>query len=362
MQAGSDAMELMDLMAEPSFCVCSGRITKVNAAAAALLLEPGMDILPLLSTGTEEYASFSGGCLHLSLMIQEQPFSARVRRIREMDIFQLEPRGEDPRLQALALAARNLRAPLSGAMICADRLFAELDIADDPVKEELAARISQSLFQLMRAVGNMSDAGQSLQESRSAMEYREIGSVIDEIMDKAQALVQKTGITLRYTGLAAPVHTMVDAVRLERAIMNLISNSLKFTPRGGRIAASLSCRKNRLYFSISDNGEGIPRPLEGQVFSSYCREPQIEDGRLGIGLGMVLVCSTATQHGGTVLVDHPDSAGTRVTLSIAVRTPPGDRIQSPRLRVDYAGELDHALIELSNVLPAELYGPQKQKD
>ena len=39
MQAGSDAMELMDLMAEPSFCVCSGRITKVNAAAAALLLE-----------------------------------------------------------------------------------------------------------------------------------------------------------------------------------------------------------------------------------------------------------------------------------------------------------------------------------
>ena len=69
---------------------------------------------------------------------------------------------------------------------------------------------------------------------------------------------------------------------------------------------------------------------------------------------MVLIRSTAAVHGGTVLVDHPDGVGTRITISFAIRQGKAT-LRSPRMRIDYAGERDHALVELSDVLPAHLY-------
>ena len=80
----------------------------------------------------------------------------------------------------------------------------------------------------------------------------------------------------------------------------------------------------------------------------------VEDSRYGLGLGMVLIRSTAAVHGGTVLVDHPEGSGTRITVSFAIHQGEAT-LRSPRMRIDYAGERDHGLIELSDVLPAHLY-------
>jgi hypothetical protein len=70
---------------------------------------------------------------------------------------------------------------------------------------------------------------------------------------------------------------------------------------------------------------------------------------------MVLVRSAAVHHNGTVLVDCPEGSGIRVTMTIAIRSNPETVVQTPRLRIDYAGELDHTLIELSQVLPPDAY-------
>ena len=107
---------------------------------------------------------------------------------------------------------------------------------------------------------------------------------------------------------------------------------------------------------MCDSGSGIAENLRGSLFTRYAREPGLEDGRYGVGLGMVLIRSTAAAHGGTVLIDHPDDCGTRITVSLAIRQ--GDPVvRSPRFAIDYAGERDHGLIELSDVLPAQLYDP-----
>ena len=64
-----DAMGMLDLMVSPGFCVKNGIIIKCNAAAQGILLREGMEIAPMLATGTEEYAEFSSGCLYLILNI-----------------------------------------------------------------------------------------------------------------------------------------------------------------------------------------------------------------------------------------------------------------------------------------------------
>ena len=71
---------------------------------------------------------------------------------------------------------------------------------------------------------------------------------------------------------------------------------------------------------------------------------------------MVLLRGAAVMHGGTVLLEYPKDSGTRVTMTLAIRQKTGSLVQSPGLfQVDYAGERDHHLIELSESLPAELY-------
>ena len=65
--------------------------------------------------------------------------------------------------------------------------------------------------------------------------------------------------------------------------------------------------------------------------------------------------SAAAAHGGAVLIDQPEGWGTRVTLTIALRRETAEVLRSPIMRIDYAGERDHALTELSDCLPVSLY-------
>ena len=134
----------------------------------------------------------------------------------------------------------------------------------------------------------------------------------------------------------------------------MVSNAVKFTPKDGAIQASLVRRGNRLYLSIRDSGSGIRQDLDGDVFTRFRRQCGLEDGRFGIGLGLVLVRSAASAHGGAVLIDSPEGIGTRITMSLAIRQA-DSTVRSRILRVDYAGEQDHGLIELSELLPDALY-------
>lgn len=355
MEQFQNALGMLDLMQQPAFCVQSGTIMKVNSAAAVFLIEAGIKIETLLHTGAEEYADYSGGSLYLTLSICGQCISACVTRMQEFDVFTLEQAEADAHLQALALAARELREPLSNVMITADRLFPDLANGDEKTQDQLS-RINRGLFQMLRIISNMSDANSYSADIGSHQEIRDICAVLDEVFRHAAALTAHTAVTLNYTGHPESVYTLADTQKLERMVLNILSNAIKFTPPGGTINAKLTRRGMRMYLSVCDSGSGIPENLRGSVFSRYTREPGLEDSRYGLGLGMTLIRRTAMLHGGAVLIDHPEQVGTRITVSFAIRQGSA-MVRSPRFRIDYAGERDHGLIELSDVLPAHLYDP-----
>lgn len=353
MEHNNDAAKMLDLMGRPAFCVSGGRITRVNAEAAGLGVCAGAALDALLRTGREEYSAFEGGCLYLTLSIGGEQLGASVTRMEEFDLFCLEELADNRELKAMALAAKELREPLSSVMITAQRLFPLSALEDDAATCEQVARLNRGLYQMLRVVGNMSDAG-SYAVSPARQETVNICAEMDEIFRKAADLVSHTGVKLIYEGPASPIHCLADLESLERAVLNMISNAVKFTPKGGTIQASLVRRGSRLYLSIRDSGSGIRRDLEGDVFTRFRRQCGLEDGRFGIGLGLVLVRSAASAHGGAVLIDSPAGEGTRITMSLAIRQA-DSTVRSRILRVDYAGEQDHSLIELSELLPDALY-------
>ena len=354
MDREKDAMGMLDLMVSPVFCVKDGKIVKCNAAAQSLLLREGMDIESLLVTGQTEYAEFSEGCLYLTLEISGVRMGVSVTRVGDFHVFLPEEDGDQAQLQAIALAARELRVPLTGIMTTADRLFPVSALQEDPELREQVARMNRGLYQMLRIIGNMSDAGRYT-AAVPTMETLDITGFLQEIFHRARELVSHAGISLHFENLPHSLYMLADSEKLERAVMNILSNAMKFTPAGGRIDAKLLRRGNWLYLTVSDSGEGVPDALRSSLHRRWQRQPGLEDNRFGIGLGMVLIRSAAASHGGAVLIDHPEGCGTRITMTLAIRQNNSGNVRSPMLRIDYTGERDHSLIELADILPASLY-------
>lgn len=344
MEQLTDGTEMLDLMIRPAFCVKNKIITRLNMPAAKLFLREGLALDQILESGAQDYAAFSGGMLCLTLNICGQSFGASVVRLGEEDVFTLDQQFESEQLRVLSLAARELRGPLASAMLAAQQLDS---------KDGKASRLNRSLYQLLRIVGNMSDASGISPVFHP--ELQNIGALFQEISEKAAALSGSSGITFSYSGLAEEVSCAVDRQMMERAALNMISNALKFTPAGGSIDLELRRSGKQFRFSVTDSGSGIPEKERATLFTRYLREPVIEDTRHGIGLGMLLIRIAAARHGGAVLVDCPKEAGTRVTMTFTSAPGIESTLRTSLLRADYAGEQDHALIELSEFLPPELY-------
>lgn len=356
MEQIEEAISMLDLMVRPAFCAKDGIIVQVNNAASNRMIHANTPVAQLLHTGSQEYADFQGGCLYLTLSLSGIPCGASVTRMGGFDVFLLEEE-DQAELQSMALAAQELRKPLTNIMTVADGLFPLAEADMDPSMQDQVARINRGLFQMQRIICNMSDAYRYCQDTGVFQQTRDIGAVLNEVFSNAAPLLRQIGIDLRYTGLRESVFCLADEEKLERAINNILSNAVKFMPKNGIIEAKLSRSGQMLYLTVQDNGSGILEGLRNSIYTRFRREPCLEDSRFGIGLGMVLIRSAAVAHGGTVLLDQTTEGLNRLTMTISIRQNTESVVRTPAnlLIPDYAGERDHRLLELSEVLPAELY-------
>lgn len=351
--------DLLDLMIQPAFMVKDGVIVRVNEAAQKYFIQPQTKIAELLRTGKGEYQDFQTGCLYLTLSLAEVPCGASVRRMDGYDIFTLEQDADQSELQAMALAAQELRLPLSNVMAVADQLFPIAQDSDNPVAKEKTAQINRGLFQMLRVVSNMADAYRYSTQSEPKLSVCNITGLMAEIFEQSAMLLQFGNTLLTFENLNRTIFGLADREMLERAVHNIISNAVKFAPKGSAVKAKLSCRGSMLYLTVEDAGSGISGEVRSNVHNRFRRSPGLEDSRFGIGLGMVMIRSAAAAHGGTVLLDHPQGCGTRLTMTLAIRQDTDRLVRTGTFTVDYAGERDHALVELSDVLPSKAYETQK---
>ena len=354
MSSNPNIAEVLSLILQPAFHVCDDQISECNDAAQRLLIVPGTPIADYLPPVSREYHAFENGCMILPLIINDITTSATVTGLGNGRLFVLDTEDHIAELRTLSLTAANMRQPLSAMIATSNSLSPLLDGTQDPKVLEHLERFHRNLHQMHRMLCNMSDVLQYADGVSKHMVCQNIVSFAETIFQKAQMLVEHCGLKLEYTTPAEAILCSIDEQLLERGIFNMISNAIKFSPKGGTIHAALIRREKAIYISIQDEGPGIPSHLMGSIFHRYQRQPGLEDSRYGLGLGLTLVRSAAIVHGGTVLLDHPNQRGTRITMCIPIRQS-GPMLRSERITIDYAGGWDHALLELSDVLPASLY-------
>lgn len=350
----NDSLGMLELLTQPAFCVKEGTITQVNHSARQYLIQTGTPIAPMLGDAAEEYALFTEGCLMLTLTAACRRFSASVTSIDGLHVFILEPEGDQPALRAMALAAQELRNPMADLMAMAERLFPELEHSQNDNARSQILHMNRSMYQMMRVICNMSDAARYAQESLPRKTTRNICGILEELFEKTAALAEQCQIRIQYQGLTEAVYTLLEEEKLERAVLNMLSNAMKFTKQGGTIYAQLTRRGNRLNISIQDDGRGMSAAMRN-YHQLYQRQPSLEDPRYGLGLGMEMIRSCASAHGGTVLITHPSDGGTKITMSLAIHRNSDATLHTDIQLPDYAGERNHCLLELSECLPVELY-------
>lgn len=346
-----DKQNLLEMIDRPAFIVREGIITDCNQMAKNRQISIGKAIWEYIPEEDDAYRNYRGGILYLTLQIGWIQCGTTVVRQENGDIFLMDRDNDQAQLQTLSLAAQQLRVPLSDVMNLADCLFPQLQEEDQQKK---ASQMRRALFQLMRLIGNMADAERYAMLEAPIFENTELCGFFREIIEKADVTLENTGVTLRYSCPDTPIFTLIDRERMERACYNLLSNAVKFSAPGGSVEVKLTRRGKHACLTVEDRGDGIAAHVPGSLFHRYMREPAIEDSRFGLGLGMTLVRSAASVHGGTVLLEQ--THGTKVAITMAIRKEVPGSLRSPKLRIgDYAGGRDLGLLEFSDSLPADAY-------
>ncbi len=347
-------MELLNILERPAICVKDGKVSHVNQAGNLYSGLVGKEISFLLGENYKTYQTFQNGILYTKINLDGAAVGVAVIKDNDIDYFLPETEYTEQSLQTMALVAQQLRAQINSVMtISQDRTVSS---KRQTKQEKLQnAQINRGLFRLQRTVGNMSDITR-YKTNPPPMVNLDISYAVYEILEKATALLKEADVSLKYSVPDHSVFTQANYEMLERAIYNLLSNAVKFSGENRELDVNLSHKGKYLLLTVNDHGCGISEDMYSTIFNRYLRQPGIEDGLQGLGLGMSLVQTVANAHGGTVLITGQEDGGTKITVTFAVRPGNGAQLRSPILSpVDYAGGFDHGLIELSDVIPAELY-------
>jgi cell cycle sensor histidine kinase DivJ len=227
------------------------------------------------------------------------------------------------RARFLANMSHELRTPLNAIMGFSDIMRARMFGPLSDRYAEYAELIHESGGHLLDLINDVLDM------SKIEAERFELQRGIFDAREAVQAAmrllrVQADGAGVQLRGVLPPAELEVDADRraLKQIVLNLVSNALKFTPRGGQVTVTAHGYDGVLELIVADTGVGIsPEDLE-RLGRPYEQAGGAEQRARGTGLGLSLVRAFAKLHGGDMTIESRLGAGTSVSVRLPVLLAP----------------------------------------
>ncbi len=246
----------------------------------------------------------------------------RGQRSREAELEQARYSAEQQnagKSRFLANMSHELRTPLNAIMgfsdIMRQRLFGPMS---DRYSEyaELIHESGAHLLELIHDVLDMSKIeAERFELSREDFDARDAISAVLRLM-RGQA--ERAGIKLRGALPAEPLEADADRRAIKQIVMNLLSNAMKFTPRGGAVTISALADGDVLELVVSDTGVGIQPEDLARLGRPFEQAGGSEQRQAGSGLGLSLVRAFAKLHGGDMTIASTFGEGTTVTVRMPV--------------------------------------------
>lgn len=222
------------------------------------------------------------------------------------------------------MMVHELRAPLTAIKDSSELILTNQDKLQKEEQVKFLSIINKQSEVLLDQIGQVLDAAK-IEAGRFTIQKSEqnLKKIIDERVEVFKLQAQKQNIYL--TAHVSPLPDFsFDPLRISQVLNNLLSNSLKFTPSGGKIEISAEIREvagtdkgKEVVISVADTGIGIPKDHQKNIFSEFYQVAAVvPDPKKGTGLGLFLVKGIVEAHGGTVSVESNEGKGTKISFTL----------------------------------------------
>lgn len=241
----------------------------------------------------------------------------------------------------LAMMSHELRTPLNAIIGFAEIIERQMfGSVGNPRYSQYAIDIRSSGEHLLSVINDVLDMSKIEAGRLDLSEDRlDLARSIDGALSMMRGRVADSGLTL-ITDVAPDLPALwADERAVRQMLINLISNAVKFTPRGGSITVGVRLPpEGELALFVQDTGIGIPEDQQAEVLEPFHQsQPSLTSGSGGTGLGLSIVRALMTLHGGSICLESRVGDGTTVTCVF-----PADRVgrssEPPMVRPNQAAE------------------------
>jgi two-component system sensor histidine kinase KdpD len=222
------------------------------------------------------------------------------------------------RTALLAAVSHDLRTPLASAKAAVTSLRSPDVRWDAADSEELLATADESLDRLTHLVENLLDMSR-LQAGALSLFPRPTG--LDEIVARALDNLEPLGRDVTVDIPESLPAVQADPAILERVVVNLIENALRYSPAGKPPLLAASALGDHVELRVVDRGPGIPETDRERMFVPFQRLGDT-DNTTGVGLGLALSLGLTEAMGGTLTAE--DTPGGGLTMTVSLPVAPGD--------------------------------------
>jgi signal transduction histidine kinase len=263
-----------------------------------------------LTAGADEYLTKPFSARELLARISSQLELSQLRREAEQALrsrgAQIEEsraalkeadRRKDEFLATLAHELRNPLAPIRNSLH-----ILRLAASDSQTTERVREMMERQVNHMVRLVDDLLEVSRI---TRGKIELRkeqlELATVVQSALETSKPLVDAARHKLTVNLPAEPLILHADPVRLAQVLANLLNNAAKYTPEGGQIWLTAGSTGSDAVVSVRDSGTGIPAEMLPKVFDLFMQVDQTYSrAQGGLGIGLTLVSSLVSLHGGTV--------------------------------------------------------------
>jgi two-component system OmpR family sensor kinase len=191
----------------------------------------------------------------------------------------------------------------------------------------IPSEILQSLDETLAQINQMTEMVENLltlaraDEGRAplAVEECDLRELVADVAETAGILGEEAGVTAGHTMPETPVCLAVDRHRIREMLLNIVTNAIKYTPRGGSIVLALEENEDAVTFTVRDTGIGIAAGDLPHIFERFWRADPARSrtgDRPGVGLGLAIAKWIVEAHGGSIMVQSRPGRGTMFIIRL----------------------------------------------
>ncbi|MGY2438980.1 DUF4118 domain-containing protein [Pseudomonas sp. SDO52101_S400] len=281
--------------------------------------------LALLGVCAKEGQTLSGQRRRL-LTALSQPLAqalARAQLADDLEAARLHGETEQLRSALLASVSHDLRTPLTSMRGSIDSLLALGEAIPLEDRRELLEGTRDEAERLDRYIQNLLDMTRLGHGAlKLARDWVSPADIVGSALNRLRAVLSSLQVA---TDVPAELPLLfVHAALIEQALVNVLENAARFSPSHGRLQLHAGADDSEVFFSVSDEGPGIPVDERAKIFDMFYTAARGDRGGQGTGLGLAICQGMVGAHGGRISVgDGIDGRGTCITLHLPLQPQPG---------------------------------------